>query len=275
MGPNTLSRCAMVFGFAAIAVVSFCFGKYYLGGKRIKGNSAPVYHIPHDYGASSNRGQSASGSDTTRHGPAGRSSGVGTAAPEKPQITIELSNNSESSSANTTEQPQAEARDREAKPEPSTRETEPRAKVSEHATSGDDTETPAARQDRKPLPPRRAEQEPQKQAPPTRTEPRPARPSKSLPQPVVPEKPARVESVAPAAEKTYRVLVGSFASKDNSRTLSSQLSKKGYYTFTSAKEVGGRKLYRVQVGAFSDVGKAEQLKHELESQGYNASIAGD
>jgi N-acetylmuramoyl-L-alanine amidase len=69
------------------------------------------------------------------------------------------------------------------------------------------------------------------------------------------------------------VVVGSFASKDNSNLMASELQKKGYYTFTTKQKRGGKTFYRVQVGAFSDRDRAEQLRRELEAEGYTARVS--
>ncbi len=279
MGQSFLSRSAVICVFVAITFVSYCFGKYVIGGKFMKRDESVVSHIPRGYRASTDSSQPDEAS------PAGKSASLEHGAtdggspqdiiPDTPRISIELAKPSD------TGEPESEANPEEPAKQPKAADLPKPA--SERASS-----TSNSRKPDRPVP---AADNPNNTQKPKETKPAVKTPATPVlaartkgkttpPQPVPtpkassPAKAPRVDSVTTNADTTYRVIVGSFESQDNSRTMATQLNKKGYYTWTTKKEVGGKTLYRVQVGAFQDRDKADQVRRDLETQGYRASVSG-
>jgi cell division septation protein DedD len=72
--------------------------------------------------------------------------------------------------------------------------------------------------------------------------------------------------------KLYRVQVGVFSEKDRAEELSGELVEKGYSTYVSQTQSGGKVLYKVQVGAFEDEENAKALADELNASGYDVVV---
>lgn len=74
--------------------------------------------------------------------------------------------------------------------------------------------------------------------------------------------PKKVVSPTPVL---YKVIAGSFKSKENAESRVKLLSNKGYNSFITTLIVKGTTYYRVQAGAFSDKANAEALVAELKA----------
>lgn len=70
----------------------------------------------------------------------------------------------------------------------------------------------------------------------------------------------------------YRVQTGAFAERANADRLLAELQNRGYETFMTTADIGGRILYRVQVGAYSNRSNAEAMRDRLLADGYDAVI---
>lgn len=280
MGQSFLSRSAVICVFVAITFVSYCFGKYVIGGKFMKRDESVVSHIPRGYRASTDSAQPDKASPTEKsksleHG--STDSGSPHNILDTPRISIELAKPAD------TGEPAPEASPEEPARQPKAADLPKPAMERASATSDrrkSDRAVQAADNSTKTQKPKETKPAEKTPAPPALAAKTKAKTKAPPPQPVPtpkassPAKAPRVESVTTNADTTYRVIVGSFESQDNSRTMATQLNKKGYYTWTTKKEVGGKTLYRVQVGAFQDRGKADQVRRDLETQGYRASVSG-
>jgi cell division protein FtsN len=68
----------------------------------------------------------------------------------------------------------------------------------------------------------------------------------------------------------YKVLVGTFESRDNAENLYKLLKEDNYDPYIEAVVEGEVTHYRVQIGAFHNVDNANSLAEELRKKGYNA-----
>lgn len=68
----------------------------------------------------------------------------------------------------------------------------------------------------------------------------------------------------------YKVLVGTFESRDNAENLYKLLKEDNYDPYIEAVVEGDVTHYRVQIGAFHNVDNANSLAEELRKKGYNA-----
>lgn len=68
----------------------------------------------------------------------------------------------------------------------------------------------------------------------------------------------------------YKVLVGTFESRDNAENLYKLLKEDSYDPYIEAVVEGEVTHYRVQIGAFNKVDNANSLAEELRKKGYNA-----
>ncbi|NCO36401.1 MAG: hypothetical protein AUJ92_04745 [Armatimonadetes bacterium CG2_30_59_28] len=274
MGHNVLSKFAVVCVFAAITFASYCFGKYVIGGKIANRQQSVEQHIPGEYGAAT--GSSSGDSDSSPGAQNGVVSSPAESSPgQQPDVVIRLSGDprqrtkqvsppettpAESDSDRTPPKPveatEVEATKVEAtKPKSvTTKKVDDSRAVSAHRFIATTAKVDASAR-------------PKPTSTSSNTSKHPVSPGEPRTQP-------RVESTSASdSPTTYRVVVGSFQSKDNSALMASELQKKGYYTFTAKQIVKGKPVYRVQVGAFSESERAEQVRRELESQGYTARVS--
>jgi len=89
------------------------------------------------------------------------------------------------------------------------------------------------------------------------------------------KKAAPVVSAAPAAssEQAYKVIAGSFITRDNAESLKKQLASKGIATYIWATTDNQHDtVYRVQVGSFKRKDVAQRLQSELNSKGVETYI---
>ena len=93
--------------------------------------------------------------------------------------------------------------------------------------------------------------------------PKPTAPSK----PATPSKPADTE-----AGTLYKVMVGSFKSRENAEERVTELSKIGMESIIVSTKISGATWYRVQVGAFSNRANAETLLNKVEKAGFDDSF---
>lgn len=70
----------------------------------------------------------------------------------------------------------------------------------------------------------------------------------------------------------YRVQTGAYAERANADRLLAELRNRGYETFMTTVDIGGRILYRVQVGAYSNRSNAEAMRSKLMADGYDSVI---
>ncbi len=93
-------------------------------------------------------------------------------------------------------------------------------------------------------------------------------PKESTPQPVV-RQPAKTQSPATPAIKTYFVQLGLFSIEDNAKGLAKRVKNKGFKPAIQAKSVEAER-YVVFVGGFSTSESGSQAFNDLKTKGFNS-----
>jgi DedD protein len=103
-------------------------------------------------------------------------------------------------------------------------------------------------------------------------EPVPKPAERLAPKPPVPAPAADARAAPEAPAKGWSIQVGSFASRENADRLTRELRGRGFRSFVTEGESGGRKLYRVRVGPEADRAAARTLAERLRAAGRPGAI---
>lgn len=76
----------------------------------------------------------------------------------------------------------------------------------------------------------------------------------------------------PSPGTLYKVIAGSFKSRENADELVTLLHDKGFEAFVNSTTISGETWYRVQAGAFSDRSNAEERLTQLHKAGFKDSF---
>jgi cell division septation protein DedD len=91
--------------------------------------------------------------------------------------------------------------------------------------------------------------------------------------PKTPETTTGVTKKATPLLHSYKVIAGSYVSKQNAHVLKNKLKAKGFDSFIwTSKNADGQVLYRIQSGAFKTLTLAKSHKHSLSKKGFDTYI---